>query len=134
MEAGILILIIMIMAGSTEILVGIIFYMKEKKLKEFGVETQAKILKLERVDRKNYKPIVEYQTESGKITAKSFISASRIFFPFDEGDIVTIYYDSRNVKKFRFENDKIWKIIIAIMFLTGVFSFIMGGVFYFFLI
>lgn len=129
MEVRILLGVIMSIIGILEIIIGLIFCAKEKKLKLRGIKTQAEIIKLEWLGR-GYRPTVEYQTIEGTIEKKSKSSSSRIFFPFNEGDIVNIYYDENKVGRYRFEGNRIWNFIIVIMFLTAIFSFIWIGVFY----
>ena len=130
MEAKFLVLIILSITRILQILIGTIFYIRERRLKIFGIETQTKVVKMENLGFK-YRPILEYQTESGKVTVKNKTSSSKIFFPFNEGDTINIYYDSKNVKRYRFEKDRIWKFIIAMLLFGGIYFFIVCVLVYF---
>ena len=123
MDTKILLISLMLIIGLLELVVAIIFYIREKKFKTHGIKTEAKIIKLERIGRA-YRPTIEYQTVDGKIEVKKIMSSSKIFYPFNEGDQVNIYYDKNDLKRYRFENNRIWNFLIMMLFAFGIVSFI----------
>ena len=103
--------------GLVFLLIGRFFLVKDKKLKNKGGKSTAKIIEKKVGSRNRLYITLEYAAD-GELIRKKMVT-SRFFYVFNEGDEVNIFYDRDKPKSFCFENDVRYIVISIIFFFAG---------------
>ena len=103
--------------GLVFLLIGRFFLIKDKKLKNKGGKSTAKIIEKKVGSRNRLYITLEYAAD-GELIRKKMVT-SRFFYVFNEGDEVNIFYDRDKLKSFCFENDVRYIVISIIFFFAG---------------
>jgi hypothetical protein len=97
-QIKLLVIGLMLLGSITFFVFGINILFRKRKLKKYGIKTNATIVAVSLRGR----PTVEYQTEQGLLKVKSLFGSPTFF---QKGNVVQVFYDKEKPERFCIEGD-----------------------------